>query len=227
MQSLSNSTPSKSTTEIPEDLKRSDSDESLVAQVLEGEKDAFAVLVRRYNQRIYRIARSILRDEGEAEDVAQQTMVLAYQKLGQWRKISTYSRWLTRIAANEAYARLRKRKRALENQVTDTYPDDRDSGPEMALARQQVAARIELAVDDLPPDHRSVFVLRDVEELNTAETAVALEISEVSVRVRLHRARVKMREILTADLGTKTTEIFSFAGERCARISAKVWKRIA
>ncbi len=226
MQSLSDSIPTRSTTEIPRNLKGSDSDESLVTRVLDGEKDAFAVLVRRYNQRIYRVARSILRDEGEAEDVAQQAMVLAYQKLGQWRKTSTYSRWLTRIAANEAYSRLRKRKRALENQVTDTYSDDRDAGPEMALARQQVAARIELAVDDLPPEHRSVFVLRDVEELNTAETAAALEISEVSVRVRLHRARVKMREILTAELGSKTTEIFSFAGERCARVSAKVWKRI-
>ncbi|MBL4632786.1 MAG: sigma-70 family RNA polymerase sigma factor, partial [Kofleriaceae bacterium] len=180
MQSLSDPTPTKSPTESPADLEGSD--ESLVARVLDGEKDAFAVLVRRYNQRIYRIARSILRDEAEAEDVAQQTMVLAYQKLGQWKKISTYSRWLTRIAANEAYARLRKRKRARENQAATSYHDDNDSGPEMALARQQVATQIELAVDDLPPDHRSVFVLRDVEELNTAETAVALEISEVSVR---------------------------------------------
>ena len=225
MQTLSDPMPTQSTTESPADLQ--DSDEILVARVLDGEKNAFAILVQRYNQRIYRVARSILRDEAEAEDVAQQTMVLAYQKLGQWRRISTYSRWLTRIAANEAYARLRKRKRAQENHVAASYHEDSDSGPEMALARQQVASQIELAVDDLPPDHRSVFVLRDVEELNTAETAVALEISEVSVRVRLHRARVKMRETLTAELGTKTSEIFSFAGQRCARISAKVWKRIS
>lgn len=193
-------------------------DERLVSRVLNGEREVFSVLVRRYNQRVFRIARSILRDDWEAEDVAQQTMVMAFQKLERWRQTVSFSRWLTQIAANEAYARLRKRKRSPERHLHDRlYADNGNSGPETAFARQQMASQIEQAVGRLPPDQRTVFVLRDIEELNTAETARALDISEALVRVRLHRARAKLRETLTVELGSNTSDIFSFADTRCER----------
>ena len=209
------------------------SDEDVVRQVLAGEITFFEILMRRYNRRLYRVARSILGDDSEAEDVIQDSYVRAYTHLNQFAGEARFSTWLTKIAVHEALARLRHRGRFVE--IDSTPGAERDDmslftsktrDPEQQVLARELNVVLEAAVDALPEAYRSVFMLRDVEEMSTAETAECLDISEEAVKTRLHRARALLREELYARIGIATAESFQFAGSRCDRVVSAVFKRI-
>src|SRR6516162_5817674 len=213
------------------------SDEEVVARVLAGDLPLFEVLMRRHNQRLYRTARAIVRDDAEAEDVMQETYVRAYAALGQFEGRAQWATWLTRIAVNEALARVRARGRFVSKEASEVMEDDvmtkeppvppRAEGPEAAASARELGALVEHAIDDLPDTYRAVFVLREVQELSTAETAACLEVSEELVKVRLHRARAELRRLMDARLGAATREVFDFHASRCDRVVAAVLERIA
>ncbi len=220
-------------------------DEEVAARVLAGETGLFEVLMRRYNRRLFRVARAIVRDDGEAEDVMQETYVRAYGALGQFEGRAAWATWLTRIAVNEALARVRRRGRFVGRELVDLREDDMDGqevlggapsgrssargdlGPEETASARELGGLVERAVDELPDSYRMVFMLREVEELSTIETAACLEISEDLVKVRLHRARAELRRLLDARLGAATREVFDFHLSRCDRVVAAVMARIS
>ncbi len=202
-------------------------DEEVVARVLAGAVDDFECIMRRYNQRLYRTARSILRDDREAEDVVQETYVRAYAQLHQFEGRAAFSTWLTRIAVHEAIGRARRRGRF--PLLGDTDPDEVHmpslwpaSRVEEAAAARELGAALEASIDALPDAFRTVFVLRDVEELSTAETAALLDLREVTVKTRLHRARALLRKGLAAGI----RDAYPFGNARCDRIVAAVLERI-
>jgi RNA polymerase sigma-70 factor (ECF subfamily) len=208
------------------------SDEQVVALVLDGQTALFEVLMRRHNERIYRAARAILRDEREAEDVMQQAYVNAYAHLRQFDGRAQFSTWLTRIAVNEALARARRRGRyqsfdedvpgAAESPMRTTDQPD----PERQAFAREVSTLLEAAVDALPDGHREVFMLRDVEGLSTAETAESLGVSEDVVKTRLSRARAGLRRELFERAGMAASNAFTFQRPRCDRVVAAVFARI-
>jgi RNA polymerase sigma-70 factor, ECF subfamily len=208
-------------------------DEQVVERVLGGETAAFEVLMRRYNQRLYRVARAILRDDYEAEDVMQDTYVRAYQHLYQFAGRSKFSTWLIRIAVHESLARKRRAQR-IESLDTITGPSGEILMPASTLADPEACASnselrhvLEQAILALPDDYRTVLILRDVEELSTAEAASVLQISEENAKVRLHRARAMLRKQLYASTQVATREAFPFPATRCDRVVKNVFERIA
>src|SRR5579859_5187032 len=170
-------------------------DEEVVARVLQGEKAWFEVLLRRHNQRLFRVARAIVKSDAEAEDVAQQAWLSAYAHLAQFESAARFSTWLTRIAVNEALGRVQKGARRAEVELEEVMTT---RTPEVEVAGREEARLLEAAVDELPEAYRLVFMLREVQELSVAETAESLGISEENVKVRLHRARAALREGLIA-----------------------------
>ncbi len=207
-------------------------DEQVVEQVISGHTAQFEILMRRHNQRLYRAARAIVPDEREAEDVVQQAYVNAYANLRQFDGRAQFSTWLTRIAVHEAIARARPKGRnntldpegtANEEQIMDyqSAPD-----PERQAFGRELAGLIESAIDALPDGCREVFVLRQIEGLNTAETADCLGVSEDVVKTRLSRARSALRQDLLDRAGLAAQNAFSFQGARCDRIVATVLQRI-
>ena len=207
------------------------SDEELVGRVLAGERALFEILMRRHNQRIYRIVRGILDDDGEAEDVMQDAYVRAYQHLGQFEGRSTFVTWLTRIAMHEAFARSDRLKRQTSLDAGEPLADMKSTlasndNPEQNAANRELHRVLEAAILSLPPKYRTVMMARDVEELSTAEAASALEISEEAVKVRLHRARALVRRALYKQSGVCARELFPFPATRCDRVVAAVLVRI-
>lgn len=197
-------------------------DERVVAHVLAGHVEAFETLMRRYNQRLFRAARAVLRDDAEAEDVVQDAWVRAYTHLDQFAGRASFATWVTRIAVHEAIARGRRRVRQAplgDDPSTSRTPAD-------DLAERELVAAMESATDALPTPFRTVFVLRDLEGLSVAETASCLDIPEATVKTRLHRARALMRSRLDAALDVSGHGVFAFAGHRCDRIVAAVLARI-
>ena len=189
--------------------------------------------MRRYNQRLYRVARAIVRDDSEAEDVMQDAYVRAYQHLSQFARRAPFSTWLTRIAVHEALARVRQRSRM---QAIDDGEHDGEFimemaepslNPELLASKAELGHLLEDAVLALPEPLRCVVVLRDVEELSTTETAEALEITEENVKVRLHRGRALMRGWLFQHVGARAKEAFPFMGERCDRVVCGVFSRLS
>jgi RNA polymerase sigma-70 factor (ECF subfamily) len=220
--------------EIFERLK-SDSltDEEVVNRVCAGETALYEVIMRRYNQRLYRIARAILHNDAEAEDVIQDAYVRAYTHLGQFAARSPFSSWLTRIAVNEALARRRSSKQHQEVDATefdgeismqDLY---KSPDPEQNASSAQLREFLEQAVLDLPEQYRTVIMLRDIEELSTAETADALDLTVENVKIRLHRGHGMIRNWLFERIGAKAKEAFPFMGTRCDRVVQAVFCRIA
>lgn len=195
----------------------SDSDPAIIARVLGGARHEFETLVRRHNQRLFRAARAILRSDVEAEDVLQQTWLEVYRHLGQFRGESQFTTWATRIAVNAALAHARKQPVVAE--VVDE-PDART--PDEAVENQQLGKILERCLAMLPQGNREVMVLRDVLELDTAETAAALGLSEEAVRVRLHRAR----SAVAASLVDRMDTVYKFDGARCDRITRHVMAAI-
>jgi RNA polymerase sigma-70 factor (ECF subfamily) len=207
-------------------------DEEIVHLVLEGETAMFELLMRRYNERVYRAARAIVRDELEAEDVMQQAYVNAYLHLNQFSGAAQFSTWLTRIAINEALARVRRRGRyepfddELSN-VETLMPRPAEQNPERQALTGELRQLLESAVDTLPGGMREVFVLRDIEGMSTAEVATALDISEDAVKTRLSRGRAALRRVLLERTGATATEAFRFYRPRCDRVVSAVMARIA
>lgn len=211
------------------------SDEQLVERVRRGETELYELLMRRYNQRLYRVATSVLRNPGEAEDVVQEAFVRAYTHLDQFLGTAKFSTWLTKIAFYESLARLRQRNRlsndsASEGQekpgiiegLTSSMP-----GPEALVIEKQAVEILEDAVDGLPDNLRSVFVMREIEEMSTAETAECLGLTEAAAKIRLHRARKLLRRQLYARVGAVSGQAYRFLGMRCDRVVHAVMERIA
>jgi RNA polymerase sigma-70 factor (ECF subfamily) len=202
-------------------------DEEIVERILGGETALFELLMRRHNQRLYRVTRAIVGDDREAEDVTQDAYVRAFEHLDQFAGRATFSTWLTRIAVHEASARLRRRSRLIDIEESMPTLASTAAGPEQRAADHELGEAIEAAVDALPEVYGSVFMLREVEGLSTAETAACLEINEETVKTRLHRARALLRNHITARIGATVRETFQFAGPRCDRTVAAVMARIA
>lgn len=206
-------------------------DGEVVRRVLAGEVELFEVLLRRHDGRVYRAVRSILRDESEAEDAMQAAWVRAYQHLREWAGASSFTTWLLKIAANEALGRLRRRHHLVP--VDDGEDGDggimdpRAENPEERAAAHETVRLLERAVDRLPSPYRSVYVLREIEQLSTAETAQALGLSEEAVKVRLHRARGMLRDLLGEAIGKAAPEAFQFLAPRCNRMVERVMAAIA
>jgi RNA polymerase sigma-70 factor, ECF subfamily len=208
------------------------SDEQIVERVKAGDTALYELIMRRYNQRLYRVARAILHDDAEAEDVMQDAYVRAYQYLPQFAGRGLFSTWLTRIAVHEALGRLRLRNRnqQLENieQDGEPYMDvvEASLDPEQSASKAELGQLLEEAVLGLPEQFRTVVMLRDIEEMSTSETAVALDLTEENVKVRLHRGHAMMRGWLFARVGTSGKNAFPFMGVRCDRVVLGVLARL-
>lgn len=206
-------------------------DEEIVERVRAGETALYEILMRRYNQRLYRVAVSIVRDGAEAEDVMQDAYVRAYGHLGQFAGRAPFSAWLTRIAVNEALARVRLRGQSeplgnTGDEEVGMNAIDTALDPEAKAAHSETADLLEAAVLQLPEQYRSVVMLRHVEEMSTRETAKVLELSEENVKVRLHRGHALMRGWLLAKVGASGKKAFPFMGERCDRVVSRVMERL-
>jgi len=212
---------------------RTISDDDVVSRVRAGETGLYEMLMRRYNQRLFRVIRSVVMNDDEAEDVLQEAWVRAYEHLDQFAGRASFSTWVTRIAFHEALARTRKNRRwtPLENPEGEIMAEAERrqttaETPEMQAERSQLGRMLQAAVDALPETYRSVFVLREVEQLSTTETAECLELSEEAVKTRLHRSRALLRRDLESRLGTAISEAYAFLGARCDRIVMRVLERI-
>lgn len=222
-------------------LKKADEelpDREMARRVAAGDEDAFRLLMRRYNQTLYRTGRSILKDDAESEDAVQDAYLLAYQAMGKFRGDAKVSTWLVRIVVNEAIGRLRRRKRHAEviqlNDTTDPFDENAEMNmselspeqPERVAMRARSRRLLEAKIDELPDAFRTVFVLRAIEEMTVEEAAVCLGIPEATVRTRYFQAKSLLREALAREIDFALEEAFAFAGARCDRIIAGVLARL-
>jgi RNA polymerase sigma-70 factor, ECF subfamily len=210
-------------------------DAELVQLALQRDSNAFRAIMQRHNRRLYRVARSIMHDDSEAEDVVQEAYVLAFSNLAKFRSESSLATWLTRITLNEALGRLRRRRPTVDLSSLDlpngaqviafpTMPSNED--PERNAAQREIRCIIERAIDELPEIFRVVFVMRDVEDMSIDETAAFLGLRPETVKTRLHRARKLLRQALNEKLAPVLTDVFPFAGRRCQRITDEVLNRL-
>jgi RNA polymerase sigma-70 factor, ECF subfamily len=208
-------------------------DEELVRRICDGETALYEILMRRYNQRIYRVALVILRNDGDAEDVMQEAYVRAYQHLGDFAGRAKFSTWLTKIAVYEAMSRRRRQTKTVgPNSTSDANVDIMDTvttderDPEQKVYDRELRLVLERAIDALPDSYRSVFVLRVVEGLDVNETAGALDLGVETVKTRLHRGRALLRKELQRRAGIVAPEVFPFHLSRCDRVVDGVLQRI-
>src|SRR5262245_35718262 len=211
-----------------------ESDRALARRIANGDLGAFETIMRRHNRMLYRIARSILRDDAEAEDCLQSAYLLGYQSIAAFAGHARLSTWLARIVINEALGRKRRAARQgvvipLEHLATAAPVDELTAptaAPEAEAIRHELGRLVERRVDDLPEAFRTVFVLRALEELSVDETAALLDIPAATVRTRFFRARGMLRESLARDVDFTLDEAaFAFAGARCDRVVAAVLER--
>jgi len=208
------------------------SDEEVVRRIVAGERELFELLLRRYNQRVYRAVRAVLRNPDDTEDVMQQAYVSAYRSLHQFEGRAGFATWLTKIALREAAARNKKNISLLhmvpelrgENTMND-FPEP-GPDPETRAVAADLMQHVEAEVAALPEAYRSVLLLREVEGLSTEETAACLEVSTDVVKTRLHRARTMLRDALYRRAGAGLQTIFSFGSQRCDRVVARVMDEI-
>ncbi len=202
-------------------------DEEIVRRVVAGDSAFFEILMRRHNQRIYRAVRAVLGSDDDVEDVMQQTYLNAYQHLSSFAGEARFSTWLTRIAVNEALGRRRRRVFVQEDdEMALTLADATTPDPEQQASASELRAVMEREVAALPDAFRTIFVLREVEGLSTAEAAECLGISEDLAKTRLHRARTQLRENLYRRAGVTLATIYAFGNERCDRVVAAVMARL-
>ena len=219
---------------IVDALNCSLTDAEVVDRVRAGETALFEILMRRHNQRVYRVARAVVKDEAEAEDVMQQAYINAFTHLGQFERRAQFSTWLTRITVFEALARRRKRRgeepqaevpSADGGQAIDSLMAG-DADPERQAYAHELGRVLEEAVDALPESYRTVFMLREIEGLSTSETAVGLDLGEEAVKNRLHRARAMVRHSIVDRLGEAGRQAFLFHAVRCDRVVGAVLAEI-
>jgi RNA polymerase sigma-70 factor (ECF subfamily) len=214
------------------------SDRDIVRRVRGGESALFEILMRRHNQRLYRVARAVMKNESEVEDVMQQAYIKAFTHLDQFEERAQFSTWLTQIALREAFSRRRKLRRieaavrqpwaAEQNRVDamETFASPQ-AGPEHQAYARELSGLLEAAVDSLPEMYRTVFMLREIEGLTTSETAESLELGAEAVKTRLHRARAMIRRAITERVGTVLPGAFQFHAPRCDRVVAAVFTQLS
>ena len=203
-------------------------DDEIIARVLHGEKDLYSMIVRRYNQRLYRVGMSIINDDAEVEDAMQVAYINAYENLGKFAFKSSFPTWLTRILINECLLRLRKRKKYIsmnDDNMENVMSQNREPHtPVTTTVNSELRSILNDAISKLPEKYRSVFVMREIENMNIAETKECLDLSEVNVKVRLNRAKVMLRDILSAQYSKD--DILQFHLSRCDRMVEKVMTSI-
>ena len=204
-------------------------DHEIIRRVIAGEPSLFELIMRRHNQRIYRTVRSIVRDEFEAEDVMQQAYINAYVHLDQFEERASFSTWLTRIAINEAFARVRPRPLRIADDLDDRAMEQiqsTDLDPEQQLATAELCALVETEIAALPESYRVVLMLREIEGLDTREVAECLGVSEDVVKTRLYRAREILREKVYRRAGMTFESLFTFGHNRFDRLVANVMENL-
>lgn len=221
---------------MPSGAAESLDDEQLVQRARERDEAAIRAITQRYNRRLFRVARSILRDDAEAEDVVQETYVRAFTGLAHFRGDSGFGTWITRIAMNEALGRLRKLRPTVEwesygenrtpAEIIDFPVSAASRDPERIMAQGEIRVVLERAIDELPDAFRAVFVARIVEGMSVEETADLFGLRTETVKTRLHRARALLRDALDKQLGPALTSTFPFDGARCARMTENVLRRL-
>lgn len=207
-------------------------DEQVVAHVLAGRNEEFEVLIRRYNTLLYRMARGILSDENDIEDAMQEAYLRGFEKLHQYKGEARFSTWLTRILINCSLKQLGSivRKDWIDvNELGDAdmpqlTNDDAELPADVSEVESNLRKALEAAIVQLPPKYRTVFIQREIEHLSTADVAKLLEISEDNVKIRLHRAKEVLRQILRSE--AELIEVFRFGGERCDALAARVMKEV-
>jgi RNA polymerase sigma-70 factor (ECF subfamily) len=204
------------------------SDEAIISRVMDGDLAAFELIMRRYNQRLFRVARGILESDVEAEDVVQDSYIRAYEHLDEFEGRARFSTWLTRIVVYAATKRRRKmrRVRLFTSDEEPLHLAETADGPAESVSRSETRTLLARAVDALPAELRVVVIMRLVEGLDTEETARTLDLTPANVKVRLHRARALLRESIEERLEGEVTALYQFDGERCDRIVRAVFSRI-
>jgi RNA polymerase sigma-70 factor (ECF subfamily) len=230
---LTETTPGPNVPERPPDstLSQSPSDADVIARVLSGDLASFELIMRRHNQRLFRVARSVVRSNDEAEEIVQESYLRAYRRLDQLKDRNRFSSWITQIVFHESLASRRRSRRmvatdlsAPQHAAMDGLTVHHDVGEEASV--QELRAVLTKAVDALPDDLRTVFTLRLIEELNTEDTADCLNLTVANVKVRLHRARTLLQERIDGQIGAHVRQLHQFGGERCDRIVHSVLDRL-
>jgi RNA polymerase sigma-70 factor (ECF subfamily) len=221
---------------VPQTAPAGAADTELVRRALARDETAVRAIIKAHNRRLYRLARGILRNDGEAEDVVQETYVRAFTHLKDFRGDSSLSTWLSRIAMNEALGRLRRQRPGvelsslpqgmLEAQVIQFPLMSAADDPEKSMAQREIQHVVEGAIDELPEPFRIVFITRVLEGMNVEETAEILDLKPETVKTRLHRARTMLRDNVEKKIGPVVMEAFPFAGRRCDRLTEAVLKRL-
>jgi RNA polymerase sigma-70 factor (ECF subfamily) len=209
-------------------------EEGLLRRAQGGDREAFRAIMQRCNQRLFRVARAVMHNDDEAEDVLQEAYLKAFAGIGQFRGEAGLATWLTAITLNEARARLRRRRPTLELAVMDEigirvipfHGQAETPDPEAEAVRSEIRQFLERAIDTLPEDFRIVFMLRDVEGCSVEETATQLELNSQTVRTRLFRARKLLRRDLALKMAGSMDGVFPFLGARCTRITDRVLARL-
>lgn len=205
------------------------SDAEVVARVLDGDVALYELIMRRYNRRLHRVARTILGDATEAEDVMQDAYVKAFTHLSQYTGAALFSTWLTKIAVYEALARKQRRSRMAEVVVFPEWESlamDSKADPEQDMIREELSWSLQFAIEKLPENYRTAFVLKEVEGMSILDVAQCLDISEENAKVRVHRARLLLRRSLYLLFGKALSSYFDFHLSRCDRVVAAVMQRI-
>lgn len=206
------------------------SDSEIIHKILKGSTQLFEVLMRRYNQRLFRIQRSYISDEEAIKDTLQITYMKAFENLDSFRGDAKFSTWITRIAINEALKYLNGKKRDAELQLVEgdtpmnEHTINRDNTPEDKTIQHDFRQLLEQVVATLPPKYRSVYLMREVEHMDTKETADCLDLTESNVKVRLHRAKKMLQEEIERTVSD--TDIFNFLGTQCDRLVFNVMRKI-
>lgn len=213
------------------DKKISDSD--VVRRILAGEKELYEILLRRNNQTLYRVVRSYLKEEKEIEDIMQNTYLKAFEKLYQFKHHSKFTTWLIRIGINEALTRLKEKGKYFTLYESEDkssklnlleFPDSKQLNPEKIIIRQEAKQMLEKAIDKLDLKYRAVYMLREIEELSISDISDCLKLSNTNVKVRIHRAKSKIKENLY-ELSSKK-DLYEFGYNKCDNLVEKVMKTI-
>jgi RNA polymerase sigma-70 factor (ECF subfamily) len=211
-------------------------DAQLVQLARQRDGAAFRTIMRRHNRRLYRMARAVVLNDSEAEDVVQEAYVRAFTSLGQFRGDATLATWLSRIVLNEALGRLRRRRPTVDLETIDNCPPSQAQvipfplatpqlDPERTMAQREIQRLVEQAIDDLPEAFRIVLVARTIEGMSVEETAELFGLRAETVKTRLHRARALLKDALKKHVDSALTDAFPFEGQRCARMTSAVLQR--